>query len=185
MTGPLQAGKDERIGNVRRRFMEGPRSGIVVSHGIPLRMGNRARLARLRQERARRARTPPAARIGSAGEERKQFGEELAGTLQVRDVAAIGDHHALGAGNVLRGRGGQGGEVAEPGEFGRAGVLCTSDRRENSQRIPLALQNSSTDCPYLLRATRYPAIKHPYTPYRLSERTAELAVSSGSAPTPY
>src|ERR1700678_3797263 len=61
------------------------------------------------------------------GEERQQCAEELAGLFQVRDVAAVGYHHALGAGDVLRGRGGQRGEVAEPGGLGGRGVLAERD----------------------------------------------------------
>src|SRR5580692_5773768 len=63
-------------------------------------------------------------RIASAGEERQQFGQELAGVLQMRDVAALGYHHPGGAGDVAGGRGRQGAEVAEPGGLGRGGVLA-------------------------------------------------------------
>src|ERR1700733_471393 len=53
---------------------------------------------------------------GSAGEERQQFGDELAGVLQVRDVAAVGHYHPGRAGNIVRGCGRQRAEVAEPGD---------------------------------------------------------------------
>jgi hypothetical protein len=51
----------------------------------------------------KRGRTALAAR-SSAGEEWQEFGEELAGMLEVRDVTAVGYHHSRGAGNVVGGR---------------------------------------------------------------------------------
>src|SRR5580692_8794102 len=62
-----------------------------------------------------RAAGAPGETIRSAREEGLQFGEELARVLEVRDMPAFGDDHPRGAGDILRGRGGQGDEVSEPG----------------------------------------------------------------------
>ncbi len=47
--------------------------------------------------------------------------------LQVRDVPAVGYHHPRGPGDVLSGRRGKRWEVAQPGRFGRGGVLAERD----------------------------------------------------------